>query len=140
MNIIDVEFLGPLQLQAGDVDGEWTLLADFSALVTSDVGTQTLTVPKGFVTDLASVPRLPGMYLLFGGKARKPAVLHDWLYTLHDGEREIADAVFFRAMAHDENLFTRTMMWLGVRVGGWAVWQRRKVPTLPPPEFPITQG
>lgn len=131
MKIADVEFLGPLQLQAGAGDAEWMLLADFRARITSDSGTAVVTVPKGFLTDLASVPRLPGMFWLFGGRARKPAVLHDWLYYLHDGEREFADAVFFAAMAHDQNWITRTAMWLGVRVGGWAVWERRKVPTLP---------
>ncbi len=131
MNILDVDFPGPLQLQAGPDDGEWTLLADFPVIITSDVGTETVTVPKGFLTDLASVPRLPGMYLFFGGRARKPAVIHDWLYSTHRGEREVADAVFFRAMANGENWFTRSMMWLGVRVGGWAVWNRRAVPVLP---------
>lgn len=131
MNIIDVEFLGPLQLQATDGDDKWTLLSDFSARIKTDKGDTVLTVPKGFLTDLASVPRLPGMFLLFGGKARHAAVLHDWLYYNHEGERDVADAVFFKAMAHDENLFTRVAMWLGVRVGGWSIWERRAVPTIP---------
>lgn len=130
MNVLDVEFIGPLQVEA--IDGEsWRLLSDFSAAIQTDEGARVLTVPKGFETDLASVPRLPGMFLLFGGRARKAAVLHDWLYHEHEGEREVADAVFFKAMAHDEGLFTRVAMWLGVRVGGWAIWQRREVPTLP---------
>lgn len=38
-------------------------------------------VPKGFKTDLASVPRIPFIYWIFGGLAPEEAVIHDYLYT-----------------------------------------------------------
>lgn len=36
-------------------------------------------VPEGYITDLASVPRVPLAYWLAGGLANRPAVVHDWL-------------------------------------------------------------
>ncbi len=132
MKIIDVAFLTPLRVEALD-DDKWVLLTEFSGMIKYENSYEILTVPLGFVTDLASVPRLPGMFMLFGGRARRSAVLHDWLYVNRLGEREKADAVFFAAMAHEQGWFTRTAMWLGVRVGGWAVWNRRAVPVIPPP-------
>lgn len=132
MKVLDVKFLNKLRAEAVDgSDDRWMLLEPFSAAITRDDGYSVLTVPAGFITDLASVPRLPGMFLLFGGKGRNAAVLHDYLYNERSSSREYADAVFFKAMAHDEGMFTRVAMWLGVRVGGWPIWQRRKVPTLP---------
>jgi hypothetical protein len=110
-----VEFTSELDLRA-TLDGNWLLLSPLSVLID---GT-TYTVPAGFPTDLASVPRLPGLYTLFGGKARRAAVLHDWLYSQREYPREWCDAVFYSAMTTEEGWFTRGMMWLGVRVGGWA--------------------
>lgn len=131
MKVKRVEFISPLQLQACAGDAEWDLLSDFRVRITTDMGTWVETVLKGFRTDLSSVPRLPLMFLMFGGRARKPGVIHDWLYTRGQGDRSFADQVFFVAMGQDQNWATRTAMWLGARVGGWAFWQRRKVPTLP---------
>jgi len=39
-------------------------------------------VPKGFETDLASVPRLPIVYLIWGDRAHREAVLHDYCYRV----------------------------------------------------------
>ncbi len=60
-------------------------------------------VPKGFYTDLASVPRTPLLWLLAGGRANAAAVVHDWLYRngcqfKQIGSRQEADDVFFEAM------------------------------------------
>lgn len=40
-------------------------------------------VPTGFVTDFASVPRIPFVYWLFGGLGDREAVVHDFLYSGH---------------------------------------------------------
>lgn len=37
-------------------------------------------VPEGFETDLASVPRLPLVYAIWGNRAHREAVMHDYLY------------------------------------------------------------
>lgn len=78
-----------------------------------------LTVPKGFITDFASVPRLPVAYLLAGGEADKPAVIHDYLYFSHEVPRADADAVLEEAMAvTGQPWWRRKLMWAGVRLFG----------------------
>ena len=85
----------------------------------SDVAGQTFTVPAGFVTDLASVPRLPLVYLLAGGTANEASVVHDWLYSTHIVPRAVADAVLREASAvTGVPAWRRWLMWAGVRIGG----------------------
>jgi hypothetical protein len=90
--------------------------------------------PAGFVTDYASVPRLVGMYLLFGGKGKRAAVIHDLLYSgyLVRGRaltREEAEAVFREALeATGYSAFTVSCMYTGVRIGGAG---RFNAPNLP---------
>lgn len=60
-------------------------------------------VEAGFETDLASVPRLPFLYAVFGGEAAAAAIVHDWLYRhgkryKQIDSREEADDVFYEAM------------------------------------------
>ena len=87
------------------------------------------TVPAGFVTDFASVPRLPFIWLLFGDMARPPATLHDWLYTADkDGKhpvafRALADDIFYKACVEEGvPKWKAWMMWLGIRIGGGSHW------------------
>ena len=117
---MQVEFLNEPRLQIVGTSDEWVLCDPFHIRIDNgDAGVAplSLTVPKGFSTDLASVPRLPGTYMLFGGKARRSAILHDYLYELRY-PRDWADAVFRAAMVHEVGPITRYLMWLGVRVGG----------------------
>lgn len=80
-------------------------------------------IPEGFLTDFASVPRIPFAYMLFAGKAKKAAVIHDWLYTTKPCTRKEADDIFLCAM---ESLgigwFVRQAMYRGVRLGGQSYW------------------
>jgi hypothetical protein len=61
---------------------------------------ETITVPPGFETDLASIPHMvrgvPGFAST--GLSRRPAVLHDYLYASADLPRTAADEVFYRAL------------------------------------------
>jgi hypothetical protein len=108
---------------------QWRVLADFQCRIFyEDCNEELAIVPAGFETDLASVPRLPLMYMLFGGKAREAAALHDWLYTVRR-DREFADSCFYAAMRNEEDAITRAAMWLGVRVGGWAYYLSPKKAT-----------
>ena len=95
-------------------------------------------VPDGFMTNLASVPRLPLVYMLTGGRANMPAVLHDFAYSNRCTwcpTRKQADGLFLEAMenAQDpERELTRDAMYTGVRVGGWRLWRKDDVPVDPP--------
>lgn len=120
-----VRFLSDPGISPRGNGDEWAMLADWSIQSESEEGELlTLTVPAGFATDLASVPRLPGAYLLFGNKARRAAILHDWLYANH-WPREWADSMFYAAMANEVNKATAWAMWAAVRMGGASYYNER---------------
>jgi len=109
---LDVRFLS---------DSEAELLEDL--VYESKVAETVFTVPKGFHTDFASVPRAPVAYWLVGNTAHKPAVVHDWLYRTGAVPRDLADAVFCEAMqAVGIIAWRRYAMYLGVRAGGWTAY------------------
>lgn len=113
------KFLTELQVENATEwdDGTWRLTAPL--VYQSDVAGKTFTVPAGFVTNFASVPRAPVIFMLAGGKANEAAALHDALYTFHWVPRSMADAVLREASAvTGVPWFTRQVMWLGVRLFG----------------------
>ncbi len=114
-------FLTRLAMQAADNkdDGEWQLTAPL--VYQSDVAGQTFTVPAGFPTDLASVPRLTIVFLLTGDSSAEAAVVHDMLYTNKPVPRRVADAVLREASAvTGVPAWRRWLMWAGVRAFGWS--------------------
>lgn len=116
-------FLSKLVMEnaTGCDDGRWRLTR--ALVYQSDVAGQTFSVPRGFVTDLASVPRLPVVYLLAGGTSNEAAVVHDWLYTTQPVPRSIADRVLREASAVTcVPAWRRWLMYWGVRIGGGAHW------------------
>jgi hypothetical protein len=98
-------------------------VADHSFRYQSDIA-GLLTVPVGFYTDFASVPRfVPVLYSLLGDTAHEPAVIHDWLYYSAIVSREVADKVLFEAMGVLGLPFWRRYpIYWGVRIGGWKAW------------------
>lgn len=84
-----------------------------------------LTVPAGFQTDLASIPRLFRGFIPSAGPYQRAAVLHDYVYaTRPEGwTRKEADQLFLDAMeAAGVNWITRHTMHAAVRAGGWKGW------------------
>jgi Protein of unknown function (DUF1353) len=79
-----------------------------------------ITVPAGFETDFASIPRL--FWSSIGhpaGEYAQAAVLHDWLYRSQLVPRARADALFSEAMkVLGVPGWRRWLMWAAVRVGG----------------------
>ena len=93
-----------------------------------------ITAPKGFDTDLASVPRIGWAFIAPFDVARA-AVIHDQLYrVLREGETEMedqmrkaADAVFKDAMAQSEPPvagWKQWCAWAAVRMFGWSAIQK----------------
>ena len=57
------------------------------------------TVPVGFHTDLASVPRVPLIYEAWGNRVHREAVLHDYAYRIGVGlSFDGANRLFLEAM------------------------------------------
>jgi hypothetical protein len=77
------------------------------------------TVPVGFRTDFASVPRLPLAYALVGNAAHIAALFHDYQYQYAILSREDADTLFEEIMDFTgEPRWRSAIMWAGVRVFG----------------------
>jgi hypothetical protein len=98
-------------------DGKWELREELRYLCR--LTQKAYTVPAGFVTDFASVPRLPLTYLLAGNTAHLAAVIHDFLYETAEEPKKVADRVFAEIM--DETGvpdWRRKLMFLGVAIGG----------------------
>lgn len=117
-------FLTDLEVKA-QPDGRWVLLEPL--VYESDVlGVGYVSVPGGFDTDFASVPRLPLMYWLLGDRANHAAVIHDYLYRTAIVTRGQADQVFVEAAGVEGvNWAARWAMWTGLRMGGWAAYDQR---------------
>lgn len=84
----------------------------------------TITVPVGFRTDLASIPKALWNILPPMGRYTDAAVVHDACYQLGLGlTRGQADSVLNEAMGVlGVGRFTRWTIYSGVRLGGWKVW------------------
>lgn len=86
-----------------------------------------LTVPAGFSSDGASVPRFFWRLVFPPGdqKALRAAFVHDWLYRTHpEGwTREAADMLFLKLLLKEGMpKFRAYLAWLGVRIFGGAAW------------------
>ena len=111
---MNVNFLTTLDVR--DIDNHyWQLLAPFVVKVDGKL----IYVPAGFITDFASVPRLPLTFMLFGNIGHRGAVVHDYLYSTGEVSRAEADAIF-KALLRAEGVgaFRAGAMYLGVRIGG----------------------
>jgi len=88
---MQVQYLSPLIVER--VDRGWRLHSEFRVKVDAEV----VTVPAGYDTDFASVPRLPLAFYLAGGRGVRAATLHDYLYEKQH-PRKWADSVFYHAL------------------------------------------
>ncbi len=105
-------------------DKTWELLSPFVVTVVVDGKSYLIRVPPGFVTDFASVPRIPLAFWLFGGIGDYGAVVHDWLYTTREYPRWLADRIFQEVLIHVDKTseFRAGTMHLGVRLGGGSAY------------------
>lgn len=112
-------FITQLYLECeNDTDnGRWRLTRPL--FYASDIAKGVIIVPEGYVTDLASTPRVPVIYLLAGNIAAKAAVIHDYEYSQGRFPRAMCDAIFREASeVTGVSWFRRQLMYIGVRIGG----------------------
>jgi len=84
---------------------------------------ETITVPKGFVTDFATVPRFLWPIFPPDGEYAQAAVLHDFMYNRRMYIRKRADKIFLEAMGVLEvPVWKQRIMYRGVRLFGWIPW------------------
>jgi hypothetical protein len=85
-----------------------------------------ITVPKGFVSDLASIPR-PLQNFIQKDEPLEAAIIHDWLYSWQCGlgiSREAADNIFLEAMTvAGMGRIKRGLVYNAVRYFGGKSWR-----------------
>jgi hypothetical protein len=122
------QFISLLNLQEYTPKGvpvpdEWVVTDPLIGLRNSDK----IIAPRGFITDLASIPRAFRGVFNVNGLLRAPAVLHDWLYCSQRYSRAEADAIFLEAMeARGMDKATRYAVYATVRTFGWRYYNKRK--------------
>ena len=90
-------------------------------------GLMATSVPRGFITDLASIPRILHSLIPVNGRHSPAAIVHDYLYATQRCTRKQADETFLWAMESlGVNAVRRYAMYAGVRAFGWLVWAERK--------------
>lgn len=131
-------FITEVHIDIEYVDGKiWRLLQDVIYVCEEAIAEQPemtmITVPKGFVTDFASVPRIFWNILPPTGKHSFAAIVHDWLY--YKGEvkpgvpctKSFADQVFKEALREaGVNKVCRNLMYWAVKYFGNGVWDTRR--------------
>lgn len=92
-------------------------------LVYDDVHLGRVIVPKGFRSDLASIPGPVQNIISKVGPYDGAATVHDWLYCIQTTTRAEADHIFLRIMKESKvGFFTRYAMFWGVRLGALIAW------------------
>lgn len=117
-------FIQVCHLEIGRKAGEWVTIT--AMLYASILVNMVIEVPKGFKTDLASIPRLFQWLISVNGLHRAAAILHDYLYQEKPDwcTRALADQIFLEAMkVAGETWWRRRAMYTAVRLGGWLYWR-----------------
>lgn len=109
-------------LKSEEVNRKKYIILEDLVLIDDEFGE--IVVPKGFVTDYASVSVLQNLilapiFVLVADYGDKAATVHDYLYTQAKLSRKECDQVLYRALlAEGLEKWRATLFWLGVRVGG----------------------
>jgi len=108
-------FITDLDMRA--VAGGYILLAPLKYITMIPEETL-ITVPEGFHTDLASIPRGFRWLITGHGKDRWGSAVHDYLYSIRHDRKE-ADKIFREALlATGNGRFKVSTMYRAVRMGG----------------------
>lgn len=113
-------FRSPAILEVLPQPGRWRVSASLVWALRDDLR-GAITVPVGFVTDLASVPRFLRDRRAFdvNGRSRRPAILHDYLYATGKGGKDFADDLFREALlAEGVGALNAWAFWKAVQWGG----------------------
>jgi len=102
----------------------WKTARAFTYFVGEEYSEDRIVVPKGFETDLASVPWPASMLIPKSGKYNPAAVLHDYICSTQERPRAECDRIFLEAMeVVGVPLVKRRIMYRAVRMFGWISWR-----------------
>ncbi len=113
---------------------KFELFRPFTFHLDSKYSHRMIKVPRGFITDFASIPKQLWSILPPYGKPTKAAVLHDYLYKYHgfvsndqfiSYTRKEADQIFLKAMeVLGVDAVKRGIMYNAVRWFGGKAWNK----------------
>lgn len=112
-------FTKDLIVEVLDSGRKFRLVESFSYYRKDDIS-NIITIPKGFITDFATTPRILWSVLPPFGRYAKACVLHDFLCEnakIGNISRKYADSVFKEALKVSKvHFFTRNVLYIGVRI------------------------
>lgn len=76
---------------------DFRLVKDFEFYIDNEQG-EKITVPEGYITDFASVPRVFWSVIPPVGKYTKACIIHDYMYDNAIKTKKEADLIFYDAM------------------------------------------
>lgn len=123
-------FNGLAQLE-DEEDGQHAKL--LRSLTYTTVDGWTISVPAGFETDFASIPRALTWLIPSRGPYNRPAIIHDFLYHYAPADpitgkyctQARADSILREACENCDDLFTqRWAIFLGLKIGGFVQWRK----------------
>lgn len=121
------QFTDVLLVSPMDDGKSWVVMRGFGYALGSEYSGNVIEVPKGFVTDFTSVPRVFQWLVPRWGKYGNAAIIHDWLYWQQDLPRREVDLVFLEAMGVMRVFpLTKHLIYRAVRIFGWYAWLRNR--------------
>lgn len=97
----------------------WEVAKDFNV----SINNFKVKVPKGFRTDLASIPRIFWNIFPPFGRYTQAAVVHDYLYRIQHNRKQ-ADKIFYDLMIeYGTRKWKAKIMYLAVRIFGYYAWK-----------------
>lgn len=119
-------FTQPIRSETTDNPLKRRLIEPFSFYLGTDENNKLceITVPAGFESDGASIPRIFwSVASPWTGRYVKAAWLHDYLYKTGLVSKLVADVIFLEAMLICDTSYVKAHgMYLAVKFGGHAAW------------------
>ena len=122
-------FTSPLVITLMENGRCWKLVRAFTYRIGSEYSNAPVRVPRGFITDFASIPKFLFWLLPWWAKFNKSSVLHDWFYKIKRNEnRKEADDIWYEAMGIEfrNHKHGKKIAWLeyrAVRLFSWSAWK-----------------
>jgi hypothetical protein len=114
-----------LQLTPHEDGKHWLLLKDFSYELYSRGSGAKICVPRDYVTDLASTPRLIWSVFPPWERYGKAAIIHDYLYYTGMCSRKHADMIMREIMINSNvDIVSRTLIYMALRLCGWMFYKK----------------
>ena len=120
----DILHHDPLKLSPADDGVHWLMQKSFTYEIGFKGSGNFVKVPRGFVTDFASTPRIVWLVFPRWGKYGKGAIVHDYLYATGLKSRKESDSLFLEIMKNScVDSVSRWFIYSSVRWFGW-LWYK----------------